>query len=50
MIQIVGGNVTSIYDYPWAAILRYRNERKQSDSWGCSGAYIGYIVQIFVEQ
>lgn len=33
--------MTNIYDYPWAAILRYRNERKQSNSWGCSGAYIG---------
>lgn len=32
-VQIVGGNVTSIYDYPWTALLRYRNERKQVESW-----------------
>lgn len=41
--QIVGGNVTSLYDYPWAALLRYHSEQKRTDSWGCSGAYIGYL-------
>lgn len=43
LAQIVGGNVTSIYDYPWTALLRYRNEQKQLESWGCSGSYIGWI-------
>lgn len=42
--------MTSIYDYPWAAILRYHNDRKQSESWGCSGAYIGLTIQLFIEQ
>ncbi|XP_031626740.1 serine protease 7-like [Contarinia nasturtii] len=39
--RIVGGNVTSLYDYPWSAIIRYHNARKRFDSWGCSGSYIG---------
>lgn len=42
-VQIVGGNATSLYDYPWTALLRYHNERKQLESWGCSGSYIGWI-------
>lgn len=41
-IQIVGGNATSIYDYPWTALFRYYNKIKQTESWGCSGSYIGY--------
>lgn len=39
--QIVGGENTSLDDYPWAAILRYRNEQKGFELWGCGGCYIG---------
>lgn len=39
--QIVGGENTTIDDYPWAALLRYRHEKKQIESWGCGGAYVG---------
>lgn len=41
----MGGNATGLYDYPWTALLRYRNERKQLESWGCSGSYIGTFFQ-----
>lgn len=49
-MQIVGGNVTSIYDYPWTALLRYHNERKQQDSWGCSGSYIGWYTMLYINK
>lgn len=39
--KIIGGENTTIDDYPWAALLRYRHEKKQIESWGCGGAYIG---------
>lgn len=45
-LQIIGGNVTSINDYPWAAILRFEHKQKQLESWSCSGSYIGKISYI----
>lgn len=39
--QIVGGENTTIDDYPWTALLRYRHEKRQIESWGCGGAYVG---------
>lgn len=48
----MGGNATGLYDYPWTALLRYRNERKHLESWGCSGSYIGtffHTILNFVE-
>lgn len=48
--QIVGGTDTGIYDYPWSALFRYRNERTETESWGCSGSYIGKKIIVYVEQ
>lgn len=33
--------MTSINDYPWAALFQYHHQEKRLDTWGCSGAYIG---------
>lgn len=41
ILQIVGGNDTALDEYPWMALLRYRNQQKGKELWGCGGTYIG---------
>lgn len=38
--------MTSLTDYPWAALVRYHNKQKDVLSWGCSGSYIGLEANV----
>ncbi|XP_052902958.1 CLIP domain-containing serine protease B4-like [Anopheles moucheti] len=38
--RIVGGQITSIDQYPWMALLQYYNHRKGTKRFGCGGALL----------
>jgi len=39
--KILGGDVTAIDEYPWTALIRYKERNTNKQNWGCGGVLVG---------
>lgn len=39
--KIIAGDATAIDEYPWTALIRYKNPSSNKETWGCGGSLVG---------